>query len=46
MNADRTVLTDEMWEQIELLLSGKATGLGRIADNRLFFKAVFWRFHT
>ncbi|MCY4305789.1 MAG: hypothetical protein OXC62_13590 [Aestuariivita sp.] len=29
MNTDRTVLTDEIWERIEPLLSEKATGLGR-----------------
>ena len=44
MKKDRTVLTDDMWEQIEPLLSGKATGFGRTADNRLFLKAVLWRF--
>ncbi|MCY4304472.1 MAG: hypothetical protein OXC62_06795 [Aestuariivita sp.] len=44
MNTDQTVLTDNMWERIEPLLSGKATGPGRTADNRLFLKAVLWRF--
>ena len=46
MNTDRTVLTDDMWERIELLLSGKATDSGRTADNRLFLEAVLWRFRT
>ena len=46
MKKDRTVLTDDMWERIEPLLSGKATDPGRTADNRLFLEAVLWRFCT
>ena len=47
MNADRTVLTDEMWARIEDMLPGKATDPGATAaDNRLFVEAVLWRFRT
>ena len=46
MKRDRTVLTDDIWERIEPLLSGKATDPGRTADNRLFLEAVLWRFRT
>ncbi|MCY4306561.1 MAG: IS5/IS1182 family transposase, partial [Aestuariivita sp.] len=44
MKKDRTVLTDDMWERIEPLLSGNSTDPGRTADNRLFLEAVLWRF--
>ena len=43
MEKDRTVLTDAMGERIAPLLSRKATGPGRTADNRLFLEAVLWR---
>ncbi|MCY4306189.1 MAG: hypothetical protein OXC62_15650 [Aestuariivita sp.] len=40
MNTDRTVLTNEMWERIRLLLSGKVMGFRRTADNRPFLGSV------
>ena len=47
MNADRTVLSDAMWAQVEHMLPGKATDPGGTsADNRLFLEAVLWRFRT
>ena len=46
MTTDQTVLTDDMWERIEPLLSGTATDPGRTADNRLFLEAVLWRLRT
>jgi len=47
MNADRTVLTDEMWARIRDMLPGKASDPGGTAvDNRLFMEAVLWRFRT
>ncbi|MCY4303907.1 MAG: transposase [Aestuariivita sp.] len=46
MNMDQTVLTDNMWERMAPLLSGKATGLRRTADHRLFLEVVLWRFCT
>ncbi|MCY4305580.1 MAG: hypothetical protein OXC62_12520 [Aestuariivita sp.] len=36
MNTDLTILTDEIWERIELLISEKATGHGR--TNGCFLK--------
>ncbi|MCY4303285.1 MAG: transposase [Aestuariivita sp.] len=42
----RPVLTDDMWERIEPLLSGKATDLGKTGDNRLFLKTILWQFRT
>ncbi|MCY4304585.1 MAG: hypothetical protein OXC62_07400 [Aestuariivita sp.] len=44
MTTDQIVLMDDMWKRIEPLFSGKATALGRTADNRLFLEAVLWRF--
>ncbi len=47
MNSDRTVLTDAMWARIEHMLPGKAADPGgTAAENRLFVKAVLWRFRT
>lgn len=47
MNADRTVLTDAMWAQVEHMSPGKASDPGgSAADNRLFLKAVPVRFRT
>ena len=41
MNADRTVLSDAMWAQVEHMLPGKAIDPGgTAADNRLFLEAV------
>ncbi len=47
MNADRTVLTDDMWARIKDMLPGrKPDPGGTAADNRLFVEAVLWRFRT
>ena len=46
MKKDQTVLTDDMWERIEPLLSRTATDPGRTADNRLFLEALLWRLRT
>ncbi len=47
MNADRTVLTDDMWARIENMLPGrKPDPGGTAADNRLFVEAVPVRFRT
>ena len=43
MNEDRTLLKNEQWSRIELLLPGKATDRGvTAADNRLFVEAVLY----
>jgi len=47
MNADRTVLTDAMWQRIEDMLPGKATDPGvTAADNRQFIEGVLWQRRT
>ncbi len=47
MNADRTVLTDDMWARIKDMLPGKKSDPGgTAADNRLFVEAVPVRFRT
>ncbi|MCY4327522.1 MAG: transposase [Rhodobacteraceae bacterium] len=47
MNADRTVLTDEMWARVAPLCPGQVTDPGCTAvDNRLCLEGVLWRFRT
>jgi len=47
MNADRTVLTDEMWARTGDMPPGKATDPGATAaDSRLLLEAVPVRFRT
>ena len=47
MNEQRVVVTDRVWQRLELLLRGKASDAGATAkDNRLFLEAVFWRVRT
>lgn len=44
---DRTMLRDDQWERIELLLPGKATDRGVTAENnRQFVEAVLWIMRT
>jgi transposase len=39
----RTILRDDQWDRIELLLQGKPGDSGRSGnDNRLFVEAVLW----
>lgn len=43
MSADRTLLTDEMWEDLSPLLPGQAWSCGvTAADTRGFVEAVLW----
>ena len=43
MDADRNVITDRMWELMELECLGKPTDPGRTdSDGRLFVEAVLW----
>jgi len=43
MNADRTLLTDEMWAELSPLLPGQAGSCGvTAADTRGFVEAVLW----
>jgi transposase len=43
MNADRTLLTDEMWTELSPLLPGQGGGRGVVAKNtRGFVEAVLW----
>ncbi|MCY4328286.1 MAG: transposase, partial [Rhodobacteraceae bacterium] len=47
MNADRTVLTDEMGARVAPLCPGQVTDPGCTAvDNRLCLEGVLWRFRT
>ena len=47
MNADRTVLTDEMWARVAPLCPGQVTDPGCTAvDNRLCREGDLWRFRT
>ena len=40
---ERSLLTDQQWDRIALLLPGKATDRGRTAaDNRLFLEAILF----
>lgn len=44
MNADRFVVTDQLWERISGLLPGRDGVRGVTGkDNRLFLEAVLWR---
>lgn len=44
---DRSVLRDEQWEQVALLLPGKVGDPGRSGeDNRRFLEAVLWMART
>ena len=43
MNADRTLLTDAMWNELPPLLPGQGRGRGVVATNtRGFVEAVLW----
>jgi transposase len=43
MNADRTMLSDKMWEDLSPLLPGQAWSCGvTAADTRSFVEAVLW----
>ena len=43
MNADRTLLTDEMWAELSPLLPGQTGSCGvTAADTRGFVEAVLW----
>ena len=47
MNEQRFVVTDQVWQRLEVYLPGKASDAGATAkDNRLFLEAVFWRVRT
>ena len=44
MNADRFVVTDQLWERVSGLLPGRDGVRGVTGrDNRLFLEAVLWR---
>lgn len=47
MNEQRFVVSDGLWQRLEVHLPGKASDSGVTArDNRLFLEAVFWRVRT
>lgn len=47
MIEQRFVISDGLWQRLELHLPGKAGDSGVTAkDNRLFLEAVFWRVRT
>jgi transposase len=47
MNEHRFVVTDQVWQRLEVCLPGKARDAGATAkDNRLFLETVFWRVRT
>ncbi|MGB7260568.1 MAG: IS5 family transposase [Albidovulum sp.] len=47
MNEQRFVVTDQVWQRLEVYLPGKGSDAGATAkDNRLFLEAVFWRVRT
>ena len=44
MDEDRFAITDELWEQMRLLLPGKVGDPGANGcDNRRFMEVVLWR---
>ena len=47
MDENRFAITDELWEQMRLLLPGKVGDPGANGcDNRRFMEAVLWRVRT
>ena len=47
MNEQRFVVSDVLWQRLELHLPGKVGDAGATAkNNRLFLEAVFWRVRT
>ena len=47
MNAQRFVVSDVLWQRLELRRPGKLSDAGATAmDNRLFLESTFWRLRT